>query len=253
MKPRDEEEQQEIYHIVLIGCPGSGKTTQCEKLVYHFTPDQCFKYEMGALLKQFCEQQQVKEEEEEESIVEAKQLINQLIKRGKLKTQVPVHVIETVWNHVLTHQVPKTTKICLYYGGPMTVEEAQRLIIKPHLVIVLECPSHAGGDQILVDRVCHRRIDALTGKTYHLINDRHVLQQLNILNDSTRLRCRLGDDEMFFRQRLTRFKQRSEPILQFYEQVLGRSRVLRIDATQSVDHIHHIIKTSIQKTIESIK
>ncbi len=298
-----------IRHVVLIGSPASGKTTICQRLLSDFGTDTIHKYEMGALLKKFSQEskqdlhvhcqelQRVGETIDcdnlvlslEEQMMETQKSIQKLIQSGKLHSSVTLETIETVWNYYYggekkkpqvtdecdenTSQGTVKTKLFLYYGGPSTVEEASKLFIKPDLVIVLDCPN----EQMLIDRVIHRRVDTVTGHTYHLINDRSLLQELGLLNDRSRLRCRLGDDELLFRQRLMRYRKRSEPIIHFYEQMfrdgdnkattqeyngeehntkektLGSDdhsgRLVRIDASQPLTQVYDQAKQHIQSLL----
>jgi adenylate kinase family enzyme len=244
-----------LVHVVLMGCPGGGKTTQVEKLL-ELWDGISVQYEMGSLMKKYCSELgnttilgslSVDGDIEE---TRNRRHIYELIQRGKLRTQTPVELIEMVWKRFISTLSPNI-RLCVYYGGPGSLEEAKRMIFKPDLVLVLHTSER--DEQILIDRVCHRRIDVLTGRTYHLINDRELLQELNIWDNAERLKCRLGDDEILFKQRLVRYRNRSEPIIQFYESVLGKDSVIRIDATQSREHVHNQIKHYVNQLIPIVK
>jgi adenylate kinase family enzyme len=233
-------------HLVLMGSPGSGKTTQCDKLLSIYQ-NNSVKYEMGTLLKQYAT---------EESILdnETKSTITQLINVGKLKSQVPTEIIETVQKHYLNNhtlsQHKQTNNLFIYYNGPMTLQETQRCIIVPDIVIVLQCEDEG----VLIDRVCNRRVDTVTGQTYHLVKDKDILTRMNIINDKQRLRCRLGDDEILFRSRLGRYRKRSEPILEFYREQIGSDNVIVINADQTEQVIHsQIVQLVNQKLFTTIQ
>lgn len=96
--------------------------------------------------------------------------------------------------------------------------------IIPNLFIVLQADENE-----LLKRVTNRRIDPVSGETYHLINnppkDEHVRK---------RLICRIGDTKELFLARLKRYKERHEPVISFYEKM---DLVRRIDAGKSMEEV----------------
>lgn len=129
----------------------------------------------------------------------------------------------------------------LYYRGPSSVDMALHLIqeegIVPDLVIVLDAP-----DDVLIERICDRRIDPLTRKTYHLKHDPPPTYDVRLMR---RLVQRLGDDRDTFNQRLQKHRTQTEPLLKFYESNLGKERIRVIDATLDREQVFHQICTAI--------
>jgi adenylate kinase len=193
--------------VVITGAPSSGKTTQVDKLLDAFGTH-VQKLDLNRLLK---------------SKVDEYPIIKQLIQKGKLKTQMPVEISAMILSEAIQNG---ESKFNLFYRGPASVEEA-KAFPKPNLVIVLNMPDK----ETIIERVANRRVDETTGKTYHLVNDREEINRLGI---RSRLTQRFGDDRELLSQRLKRYDEKMESVINYYQQT---TQVAIVDGQRSVEEV----------------
>jgi len=122
----------------------------------------------------------------------------------------------------------------IIYRGALNVEEAEALYkanLVPDLYIVIETP-----EETLIERAKYRRVDPKTHLVYNL--KEKVPQDEEI---KKRLIIKFGDDEIHFKQRITRYKQRILPILDFYR--TKGVLISHIDGSKSQEEIFTQIKS----------
>ncbi|XP_027729861.1 adenylate kinase isoenzyme 5 [Vombatus ursinus] len=140
--------------IFVIGGPGSGKGTQCEKLVqkYGFT--------------HICAAELVRNELASAS--ERSLLIREPLERGD---PVPVDIVLELLKDAMAAHLGEDTKVFLIEGYPQEVkqgEEFERRIGQPHLVICMECSADTMTSRLL-QRNPDDRAEAVTQRiqTYY--------------------------------------------------------------------------------------
>jgi adenylate kinase family enzyme len=209
--------------VVMAGPPSSGKTTQCDML-HEFLNNSNIK----------CEQLSVTQ------LIHDKQdqipIIKELRMKGKLKTQLSTQITQQILED---HLRTCTSEVILFYRGPSTVEEAL-IFPKIDLLIVLEMKDR----EEMIQRVCMRRVDQQTGKTYHLIKDSAEIDRLGILD---RLTCRFGDDRELFERRLDRHEQRMAPIIEHYRDI---TEVKFVDAQRDIEQVFADVRDLVLCEIE---
>uniref|UniRef100_A0A4X2KXA8 Adenylate kinase 5 n=1 Tax=Vombatus ursinus TaxID=29139 RepID=A0A4X2KXA8_VOMUR len=140
--------------LLLQGGPGSGKGTQCEKLVqkYGFT--------------HICAAELVRNELASAS--ERSLLIREPLERGD---PVPVDIVLELLKDAMAAHLGEDTKVFLIEGYPQEVkqgEEFERRIGQPHLVICMECSADTMTSRLL-QRNPDDRAEAVTQRiqTYY--------------------------------------------------------------------------------------
>jgi adenylate kinase len=181
--------------IIISGAPGSGKGTQCENIVKEFgvvhisTGDILREHvkngtDLGKQAKAFMEKGALVPDELVISMVKAKLAEPEVQKKG--------------W---------------LLDGFPRTPAQAKAMAdvgVKANVFLQLEVP-----DEILVERICGRRTDPVTGKIYHLkFNPPPADAAVQ-----NRLVHRKDDTEEALRTRLVAYHDNVNGILNFYKDI----------------------------------
>jgi adenylate kinase len=120
-------------------------------------------------------------------------------------------------------------------GFPRTAAQAKAMAdigIKADAFVQLEVP-----DSVLVERICLRRTDPVTGKIYHLKFNpppadvvSRLVQSLRLLRNKTETKLnhhqvhRSDDNEESLRERLKQYHSNVEAIKKFYEDIKVRLR-----------------------------
>lgn len=177
--------------IIIGGGPASGKGTQCEIISMQFG---VVHLSSGDILRE---------------AVKGDSYIGRIAQKymdeGKL---VPDDVIIEVINERLK-QDDCQKRGWLLDGFPRTKYQAEALLkakMVPDAFIVLEVP-----DYILIDRVCGRRMDPLTGKIYNLKYDPPTDEAVR-----TRLMKRSDDDEEKIKTRILDYKAHIEAVKSYF-------------------------------------
>lgn len=171
--------------------------------------------------------------------IEEKQLIRELFNSGKIATRLPAELLSKCirfkfGSHICGKDDAKDSvnahdenRLFVFYRGPSNVDSAAHLMdharILPDMVVVLRAE-----DDVLVERICNRRIDPVTRKTYHLIHDPPPSNEPHVLR---RLVHRLGDERDMFLKRLDKHREMTDPVLELYESRLTKDRIRHIDAS----------------------
>lgn len=124
-------------------------------------------------------------------------------------------------------------------GFPRTVAQAEgldrlmeRQSSKLDAVIYFECP-----DDVLMQRVCGRRIHPASGRTYHVIYHPPKVAEIDDETGDPLVR-RADDNEETFKTRLATYKQTTKPLIDYYRQ---KSLLIPIQADKPADEVRKIL------------
>jgi len=204
------------HGIIICGAPGSGKGTQCEKLVakHHYVH-----LSTGDILRA-----------ERERNTELGQKAQGFIDKGLL---VPDDVVIGIVNHHIAKPEVKKNGFILD-GFPRTESQAQALSAagcEPDKVIVLDVP-----DEVLYQRIVNRRSDPVTNKIYNLVFNPPPEEI------KSRLIHRSDDTQEKLKTRLDMYHQNIDFILGHYQ---TKVPISRLDGTRSPDVIYGDIERAI--------
>jgi adenylate kinase len=182
-------------HIIISGAPGSGKGTQCENIVKKYG---VVHISTGDVLREHVK-----------NGTELGKTAKGHMEKGELVPD--ALVIAMVKDKLSNPEVAK--KGWLLDGFPRTPEQAKALAdlgVTADCFLQLEVP-----DSVLVERICGRRTDPVTGKIYHLKfnpppNDPTVIN---------RLQHRKDDTEEALRTRLEQYHKNVNGIKDFYQDI----------------------------------
>lgn len=206
-------------HIVFIGPQGSGKGTQAAKLsvllgVPHISTGDLFRSAV---------------QNKTETGVE----VEALLAKGEL-------VPDELTNAVLAEafELQNLNEGYILDGYPRTVSQAEYLdkICQPEKVIVLEL-----SDEEAIERISGRRICSSCKEMYHV---KYSPAQAEAVCD----KCggaliQRGDDTVdAVRERLASYHKKTEPIINYYDQL---GLVVRVDGRPSIREVHEAIKNKL--------
>ncbi|KAF0984637.1 hypothetical protein FDP41_000536 [Naegleria fowleri] len=187
--------------IVISGRPATGKTTICNALVpllkQRFPSHNILFLDTNTLLSmnEYIPPQHI-------------ETIQKLKNSGKLKYHLDPEIMSTILNSYFS-QHNTSQNIILFYRGPSSVHVCKHLNFVPNLYIYLDAPTDD-----LIHRVCLRRVDLRTGKTYHLEADAAFIEA----NQHTlQLSQRIGDSEDLFRARIDRSDRHVLEVFHYYQ------------------------------------
>ncbi len=211
--------------VIFIGPPGAGKGTQaqfiCDKL--HIP-----KISTGDMLRA-----------EIEAGSKIGQAVHDLIAKGQLVDDKTV--IELIKQRINSKDCDKGF---LFDGFPRTVKQAEALEearVKIDCVISLEVP-----DQTIIDRLSGRRIHLASGRVYHLqYNPPKIPKQDDFTGEP--LVQREDDKEDVIRNRLKTFHQETEPLKEWYQARLGKSKgYFAVEGSGDIKEVQKKIETIIK-------
>jgi len=212
---------QKTIKLLLCGAPGSGKGTQCEKLVKKYN---VVHISTGDLLRQAID-------DNTELGSQAKSFMD----AGKL---VPDHLVIGIVNTKLTTpQVQKSGWIL--DGFPRTEAQARALSelgADPSHIILLNVQ-----DQELEKRITGRRVDPNTSKIYHI----HYNPPPEDIKH--RLIQRSDDTVEKLRTRLKAYHENINFIMDFYRKHSSKPLIRELDGRASPDHIFAEIEKELSK------
>ncbi|KAL0211430.1 hypothetical protein P9112_009728 [Eukaryota sp. TZLM1-RC] len=211
----------DVPRIVLAGGPASGKGTQCEKIVERFN---VVHISTGDLLRAAIK--------EKTAIgVEAQEFM----KSGSL---VPDNLIINLVNEALSKPEVKK-KGWLLDGYPRTVSQARALVLAghiPHCFINLHVP-----DEVLIERICGRRMDPETGIIYHVV----FKPPPPAIED--RLVIRDDDNEETARNRISQYHTYSECVADFFSDIH-----VKVDGCRNPDSVFEDVETAIKTVARAV-
>lgn len=187
--------------IIIMGAPASGKGTQCHLLVEHF---QVIHLSTGDILRA--------------SILSNESLGLQAKAYMDAGSLVPDSlIIDVILERV--RQSDCMTRGWLLDGFPRTEEQAKAMITRniiPNYIFVLQVPD----DQV-VRRIAGRRVDPVTGRTYHVDFDPPADKTV-----AARVIQRSDDTETTIRYRLETYHQHVEAVLRVFQNLENDSLMI---------------------------
>lgn len=197
--------------LVFLGPPGAGKGTQAQAIIERFGVPQI---STGDLIRAAIRSDSPLGDE-----------LRSYTDAGKL---VPDDLVNRMVKERLSE--PDCAAGFLLDGYPRTVTQAQvldglltELGQRLDHVLLVDVP-----DTVLLERITGRRSDPETGRVYHVVFDPPAPEA------ASRLIQRSDDTEQVFGQRLQEYRDKTAPLLPYYEQA-GMLR--RIDGVGAIDEV----------------
>lgn len=189
-------------NVILLGPPGAGKGSVAKKMkeiehLTHISTGDIFRMEV-------------------DKGTELGQKVKDFMSGGGLVPD--EYVIPLAQNLLDTHNQ------ILFDGFPRTVPQAKAIEGKVKVVIYLTAPK-----DLLVKRLCARRICMSTGRIYNMITRPPVEGECpeGVIQ-------RNDDTEEVVSKRLAIYEEQTEPLVDFYEQ---KGKLVEIDASQPFDDV----------------
>lgn len=207
-------------NVIIMGPPGAGKGTQAKRIEKSFGFPQI---STGDLLRK-----------PDPSRPDLKSAIDDCLRRGEL-------VSDEIVNELVNTRLKKEdcNQGFLLDGYPRTVEQAKTLDIilqeaqrKIDRVIVIVAP-----DKVLLERICGRRTDPVTGDIYHMTSKPPPADIVD------RLKHRSDDVPEVVATRLAEYRGKTAPLIDFYRQ---RDLVIEVNGNQSMD----VVSTAINRILQ---
>lgn len=202
-------------NIIFLGPPGAGKGTQAHRVGEHFHIPVIATGDMlrAAIAEESPLGLQVKE----------------LLKAGVL---VPDDLI----SNLVRERVSRLD--CrdgfLLDGFPRTIAQAQALeVFNIAIDVVIEIKV---ADALLVERLSGRRIDPISGRSYHILYHPPKVAGKDDISGNPLIQ-REDDKEETIRHRLTVYHKQTLPLVLYYEKKVPALRYVSIDGNQSVDAV----------------
>lgn len=202
--------------IIFCGAPGSGKGTQCEKLVTEFG---FHHLSTGDLLRDAVK-----------ANTDLGKQAGAYMDKGELVPD--ALVISLVQEHMNKPELKN--KGWILDGFPRTKPQAEALTsagVVPDKMIFLEVP-----DDALVERVCGRRVDPETNTIYHIKYNPPPAEV------ASRVIARPDDTEEKLKTRLAMHHANNSNILEYYQ---GKVTVEKIDGTKTPAEVYSNVRNSI--------
>ncbi len=201
--------------IVMFGCPGAGKGTQAKVIA---AKSGAVHISTGDMLREAVAK-------ETETGLKAKEYMS----KGEL---VPDDVVVGIVKDKLIND---KIKDFILDGFPRTIPQAKALdTMLDELGMPVEKVINLNIDhQVIVDRLCQRRVCLNCGETYHLVN--HPPKEEGKCNAcGAGLIHRSDDQPEAINNRLNQYDKKTAPLIEFYKE---QGKIIDIDASGSIDEI----------------
>jgi adenylate kinase len=200
--------------IILLGAPGAGKGTQAKFLCEHFSIPQISTGDMlrAAVAAGTELGKQAK------AIMESGGLVSDDIIIGLVKDRIAQ---------------PDCANGCLFDGFPRTIPQAQAMVDAgidiDHVVEI------AVDDEEIVSRLSGRRVHPASGRIYHVLHNPPAQPDIDDETGEPLIQ-RDDDQEDTVRRRLEVYKEQTQPLVAFYQDLEG-PQYHRVEGVGSVDAI----------------
>ncbi|MCT4635601.1 MAG: adenylate kinase [Rickettsiales bacterium] len=204
-----------LKNVVLLGPPGCGKGTQAALLE---EKNKYVKVSTGDLLRKIAKQENAL----------AKNIASTLSQGGLVSDEIVNELIEQFYNN--NKDVPGV----ILDGYPRNVKQAQSLevILKQYKSVVDVVFYFDLDEEVLVKRITGRYICNDCGEIYNKFFSNDVTINKCGKCHSSNFSQRSDDSEEVVKERLKIYNRSTAPLLEYY-----KSKLIRIDAEQSVDSI----------------
>ncbi|MEE4203548.1 MAG: adenylate kinase [Halieaceae bacterium] len=205
--------------IILLGAPGAGKGTQAKFLCEHFSIPQISTGDMlrAAVAAGTELGKQAK------AIMESGGLVSDDIIIGLVKDRIAQ---------------PDCANGCLFDGFPRTIPQAQAMVDAgidiDHVVEI------AVDDEEIVSRLSGRRVHPASGRIYHVLHNPPAQPDIDDETGEPLIQ-RDDDQEDTVRRRLEVYKEQTQPLVAFYQDLEG-PQYHRVEGVGSVDAITEQIR-----------
>jgi len=201
--------------LVILGPPGSGKGTVSEKMAKDF---HLLHISVGDLLRKEAKRK-----------TPLGKKIADYINKGDL---VPYHMAVDIAKKAIG-----TKKNFLFDGFPRSLNQARAIEdLNIDLVLYLDVPQ-----QEVIKRLSGRRLDPVTGKTYHL---QFLPPPKNILQ---RLVQRKDDKPTVIKERFKVYHQQTEPVIRYYQK---KGILAKVDGMGKPEAVYKMVKKIIKQLKE---
>eukprot|EP01062_Namystynia_karyoxenos_P051441 TRINITY_DN4039_c0_g1_i1.p1 TRINITY_DN4039_c0_g1~~TRINITY_DN4039_c0_g1_i1.p1 ORF type:complete len:300 (+),score=92.14 TRINITY_DN4039_c0_g1_i1:94-900(+) len=211
-----------VPRIVMIGPPASGKRTQGELLQQRYG------------LVRIATAELMRDEVKQGTHIGKVASVH--LDKGEL---VPDEVVvEAVLSRLQRADAKQTG--WLLDGFPRTRAQAlalQAAGVLPRVCVVLELP-----ESLVIERVDGRRVDPVTGRTYHLSHDPPSFDDTELVQ---RLEQRADDNRDAVRRRLAAYNRNSPEVIDCYQTIVTKLNGDR-DKQEIFDDLDAVIRTSMQ-------
>lgn len=202
--------------VILCGAPGSGKGSQCERLVGELG---YVHLSTGDMLRAAVKAQTELGKKAESYMNNGKLVPDELVINLVMEKLFDPETLQRGW---------------ILDGFPRTAEQAQALKeagCQPDKVLLLDVP-----DELLLTRITGRRLDPITGKIYHLTSNPPPNEEV-----AARLEQRSDDTAEKLQPRLKAYHDHVDAILAFYRGEPG-VKVVTIDGARPLDTVYADVK-----------
>lgn len=205
--------------IVMFGCPGAGKGTQAKVIA---AKSGATHISTGDMLREAVAK-------ETETGLKAKEFMS----KGEL---VPDDVVVGIVKDKL---ISDKIQDFILDGFPRTIPQARALdAMLEELGMPVEKVINLNiNHQVIVNRLCNRRVCLNCGETYHLVNNPpKVAGKCNACNSD--LVHRSDDQPEAITNRLDQYDKKTAPLIEFYK---AQGKIIDVDAEGSIDEIRNNI------------
>ncbi|MBR1779482.1 MAG: adenylate kinase [Clostridia bacterium] len=208
-------------NIILLGAPGSGKGTQAEFIEKHLSIKSI---STGNIIRA-----------ELKSGTQLGELAKSYIDKGLL---LPDEVVIDIVKEAIKGKDYQNGFIL--DGFPRTIPQAEaldRLGIKIDKVIDIEVD-----DEAIINRISGRRVCAVCGATYHLVNKKPKVD--NVCDKCKNTLIQRKDDEIeTVRDRLKIYHEQTEPLIKYYK---SKGKLVKINGNNSVENTTKLVLESLE-------
>lgn len=211
--------------ILMLGPPGAGKGTQAQFVCDHLGIPQI---STGDMLRSAIQQGN-----------ELGQKVQGIMDRGELVDDETI--IALVKQRI---QADDCHNGFLLDGFPRTIPQAkacQEHGITLDYVIEIKVP-----DEVIIERLCGRRIHPASGRTYHVT---HSPPKVSGVDDETgeSLIQRDDDQEEVVRHRLQVYREQTAPLVEFYRHLdtVGKTNYIQVNGDQDLEQVKQAILASL--------